>query len=416
MEISYDSLIITLLGIATVVTIIVATVRFVKKHKDPGSELDRQLVQQISFYILIVLLCINAGMAFISAGVEVEEVDEKINPLARWIMHGSLELFGYLCLIAVGATLLYVIYSASYAREYHITWIKSKKKNKEQLKYRNIALQNMVWYFVLLCIYLPVGILGPYSNVLIVSFAYDQTAQFDFWFRDVTPFFLASYDYATVPFSFLKETDLTQADLVQRGTDYYLPADYNPLKDMKLPLQAMCILFAFNIIAGLTKGIVSSAHIIERIKNDMQDKIEGKSTKKRKPSERKEKKKKKQEEKKKTSSSNDTDELEDYLTDILDFYGYEDDELEGKVSTALANFEKEDYDEVIQEVSNNLSSIINAIEKLEQDAEDMEDDIFNIEARKVAEGINRTFRKSVSKGGLGLPLSNPIYKNKYPIK
>lgn len=416
MTISTDDLILYLVGGATVIWLIIATIKFIKKNKDPGSELDRQMVQQISFFILVILIFINVGMAFISAGVEAKALDERINPLARWIMHSSLELFGYFCLVAVGSFIIYTIYYFIYAWKYQTKLRQSKGRNKEYIEFRNRALRHAFYNLLVTAILLPIGIAGPFSNTLIVSFAYDQYAQFDYWFRELVPF-MRSYDYTTIPLDWLKPTtEITEQTALLRDGIYYLPADYQPLQDMKLPLQAMCILFKFNVIAGLAKGLVSGQHILDRIDDELVERIEKKKVKKPNPSEKpnqpSSKKEEKKEEKKKARELDD-DELETYLVDILEFYGYEGEELNKKVGVCMDNFNKEEYDEVIQEVSNSVSSITNKIDDLLEKMGEIEEDEYNEIARRACDSINRVFRKRVSDGGFGLPLSKAVYKAKY---
>jgi hypothetical protein len=407
MELTFDNIVLMVLGLATIIFVIVGTARFVKKHKDPGSEVDYRIVRQLSFWFLVIVASINIGMALISAGVEPANHEEKINTVSRWILHVSLELMGFFCLIAVGYFLVLVLYSAIWSRKLSVQLWKNKK-NKELRVQRNRAVRLCLQSLALLCICVPMGIAGPYENAFLVSLALDQSVQFKWWFMEINPL-VRAYDYSTLPFALLRETSLTEADAVLRGGVYYLPGDYRPLNDMNLQLQSMCILFYFNIMAGLVKGLFSVPHYLNVLEKEVEETIMGKKPKKDKPSESKKETKKEKKEKK--LSEND---MEEYLAEILEFYGYEDDELDEKVETCITNFESEDYDEVIQDVSNNISSIINKLESLEKQEDSLDEDEYNSKAYAICESINRIFRKRVVRGGLGVPLSNTKYKKKYP--
>lgn len=429
MAISFDQIFLSVIGLALLVALAIGTWKFVKKYDNPGAVFDYKVVRQLPLWFALILLAVNIAMAMYSAGVEPEDPTEKMSVVTRATLHITLETIGFLCLLGIPYFLFCTVFCIIIWRRYNKELKGSNVSNKqEKLKYRLSAIRFTFLFGILVIICLLMGIYGPYQNTYLVAVAVNQDVQLEWWFRDTFPFY-KSLDYTMVPVHFLDHTLLSETDFTQRGTNFYLPEDYKPFKDMVYRLKCMVILYYSNLVFAIGKGLLSVPHYMIVLEKDMQDLVEGKTdlaatvnyaaNTDREDRRRSNRRGTRGRGSSRTDDASDEDRLsqddiEEYLREAIEFYGYEGDEVTEKIDEAMDNYLKEDEERVIVQVSNKLASIHQSIISFEEKSAEYSNERYEREGMRTAKSIERILKGSVQRaGGFGISLSRSKAERKF---
>lgn len=438
-----DTVFLSILSLSLLVLLGIGTWRFVTKYDNPGSVFDYKVVRQLPLWFALILLAINIAMAMYSAGVEPEDPSEKMSVVTRAILHLSLETIGFMCLLGVAYFLFCIIYCIIIWRRYNKELRGNPANKKKLIEYRTSAIRFTFLFVALLFICIFMGIYGPYKNTYLVAVAVNQEPQLDWWFRETFHFMFRVPDYSLINQHVVDHSLLKPNEFIQRGGELYLPSTYSPFKDMVFRLKCMVILFQSNLIFAVGKGLLSVPHYMIVLEKDMQDLIEGKtdlagtidsaaressSTGRRSRSNRRGSRgrgSRNRDTSRDTGNRRpDSDEnyddtlseadIEEYLIEALEFFGYEEDEIMDKVDEALDNYRAEDEERVIVQVSNKLASIHQSILKFEEDSQDMSEQEYATKGLRTAKSIARVLKGSVARnGGFSISLSIPKAERKF---